>query len=195
MEQLEHGVLPIWNSGICRLQPFFFSFLSFFFLKIYLSNLKGKFTEREGEEVRERSSFCWFTPQMVTVVRAGLIQWLEPKVSFRCPKSLQGPKVLGCLAPFSQADEQEAGFQVEQPGLEQAPQMEAYVLWCVAGLQAAAVPTMPQGQPNWDYFNLYHSCKNKQLYFLQIYTFGIFCKVSGPNLINSSHQLRCVLPK
>ena len=57
--------------------------MDFFFIKIYFIYLKDRVTERGRD--RERSSICWFTPQMATKAGGELLQSRGPGASFRTP--------------------------------------------------------------------------------------------------------------
>lgn len=81
--------------------------LQVFFLSFFLVYLKEL-----GEE-RGKSLICWFTSQMVVVLKPGALQGLGP------PMWMQGPTCHFPLLP--QVHYQDAGLEVEQLGLQLCP--------------------------------------------------------------------------
>ena len=64
-------------------KPTYFKYFFKLFFKVLVIYLKCIVTETQRQ--RERSSICWFTPQVAAMARATLIQNQEPGASSRSP--------------------------------------------------------------------------------------------------------------
>ncbi|XP_069912199.1 coiled-coil domain-containing protein 7 isoform X4 [Oryctolagus cuniculus] len=68
-----------------------------------LQNLKGTEELHREKRSRERSSICWFTPQLAAMAGAVPIRRQEPETSSGSPPRVQEAKALGCFLLLSQA--------------------------------------------------------------------------------------------